>query len=147
MSLCINLMAKDIGKLTLLGGGKSGYPADPGKAKIETFQNEYECRDYWVDLDCQEFTCLCPKTGQPDFGVIRGRYVPAGRCIETKSLKLYLFSYREARVFNEEAVNRILDDLVKACLPRQMEIVGEFNPRGGIGITVEAKYKKTDKKP
>lgn len=138
-------MAKDLNKLTLLGGGKSGYPTGPDKAGIETFQNEYEHRDYWIDLDCHEFTSLCPKTGQPDFGVIKIRYVPAGRCIETKSLKLYLFSYREVKIFNEEAVNRILDDLVKACVPRQMEVVGEFNARGGIGITVKADYRQQKK--
>lgn len=133
-------MAKDLDKLTLLGRSKSGYPASPRKAKIETFENEYRDRDYWISFDCPEFTALCPKTGQPDFGVIKIRYIPDERCIEAKSLKFYLFSYRDVAVFNEEAVNKILDDLVKAAKPRQMVIAGEFNPRGGMRITVEARY-------
>ena len=129
-------------KLTLLGNAKAKYPASPAEAKIETFPNEYKGRDYWISFDCPEFTALCPRTEQPDFGVIKIRYMPDKRCIEAKSLKLYLFSYRNIGIFNESAVNRILDDLVKAAKPRQMVIVGEFNPRGGMRITVEAKYPK-----
>lgn len=135
-------MARNYDKLTLLGNAKAKYPASPAEAKIETFLNEYKGRDYWINFDCPEFTALCPKTEQPDFGVIKIRYIPDKKCIEAKSLKLYLFSYRNIRIFNEEAVNKILDDLVKAAKPRRMVIVGEFNPRGGMQITVEAKYPK-----
>ena len=135
-------MAKNLNKLTLLGKERVKYPATPAKAKLETFENEHSHRDYWISFDCPEFSSLCPKTKQPDFGIIRIKYVPDGECIEGKSLKLYLFSYRNIGIFNEETVNRILDDLVKACKPREMEVVGEFNPRGGIRITVEAKYSK-----
>lgn len=134
-----NAMAKKLDKLTLLGHQRIGYPATPAKAKLETFKNEYKGRDYWITFDCPEFTSVCPKTKQPDFGNIEIRYVPDKKCIEAKSLKLYLFSYRNVGIFNEEAVNKILDDLVKACRPREMEVVGEFNPRGGISITVEAR--------
>ena len=130
----------DLNKLTILGR-KIPYPTSPEKAKLETFKNE-EKRDYWVTFHCPEFTSLCPKTNQPDFGTIKIRYIPDKECLEAKSLKLYLFSYRNIRIFNEYAVNRILNDIVKACKPRRAEVSGEFNPRGGIRITVEATYQK-----
>ena len=133
-------MVKDLDKLTLLGDEKARLPTTPAEAKLETFENEYRDRDYWISFECPEFTSLCPKTKQPDFGIIKIRYVPDKKCIEAKSLKLYLLSYRNIGIFNEEAVNRILDELVKACKPREMEVLGEFNPRGGIRITVEATY-------
>jgi len=133
-------LAKNLDKLTLLGHHRIQCPETPAEAKLETFENEYGDRDYWISFDCPEFTSLCPKTKQPDFGVIKIRYVPREKCIEAKSLKLYLFSYRNIGIFNEETVNRILDDLVKACRPREMQVVGEFNARGGIRITVEARY-------
>ena len=133
-------LARNLDKLTLLGHQEVKHPATPGEAKLETFNNEYRDRDYWVSFECPEFTSLCPKTKQPDFGIIKIRYVPDKKCIEAKSLKLYLLSYRNIGIFNEEAVNRILDELVKACKPREMEVLGEFNPRGGIRITVEATY-------
>ena len=136
------IVAKNLNKLTLLGHRGIRYPETPAKAKLEAFKNEYSGRDYRISFDCPEFTSLCPKTKQPDFGIIKIRYVPDKKCIEAKSLKLYLFSYRNIGIFNEEAVNRILDDLVKACQPREMEVVGEFNPRGGMRITVEARYSK-----
>jgi 7-cyano-7-deazaguanine reductase len=131
----------DLGKLTILGR-KTSYPDSPEKAKLETFKNEYPGRDYWITFHCPEFTSLCPKTNQPDFGVIKIRYIPQKKCLEAKSLKLYLFSYRNIGVFNEHTVNRILDDIVKSCKPRRAEVTGEFNPRGGINITVEATYQK-----
>ena len=118
------------------------FPANPSRARLETFKNEDSDRDYWISFECPEFTSLCPKTKQPDFGVVNIRYVPDKKCIEGKSLKLYLFAYRNAAIFNERAVNRILDDLVKACMPREMEVIGEFNPRGGMRITVKAEYRK-----
>jgi 7-cyano-7-deazaguanine reductase len=131
----------DLNKLTILGR-KIPYPTSPEKAKLETFKNEETKRDYWVTFHCPEFTSLCPKTNQPDFGTIKIRYIPDKECLEAKSLKLYLFSYRNIRIFNEYVVNRILSDIVKACKPRRAEVSGEFNPRGGIRITVEATYQK-----
>ena len=135
-------MAKDIDRLTLLGKKDVLFPAGPGKAEIETFENEYAGRGYRINLDCLEFSCLCPKTGQPDFGVLKISYIPDKKCIETKSLKLYLFSYRNFGIFNEEVVNKILDRLVDACKPLEMEVIGVFNTRGGIQSTVEAGYRK-----
>jgi len=126
--------------LSLLRAGETSYPDSPADARLETFANRYPDRDYWVTFDCPEFTSRCPVTNQPDFGHIRIRYVPDQRCIESKSLKLYLFAYRNHNTFHEEAVNRILDDLVSACEPREMTVEGEFNPRGGISISVEARH-------
>ncbi|MCD5391024.1 preQ(1) synthase [candidate division NPL-UPA2 bacterium] len=131
---------KRVEGLTILGRKKKGFPRSPEKATLETFQNPYPEREYWITFHCPEFTSLCPVTGQPDFGVIKIRYIPNRRCIEAKSLKLYLFSFRNVAIFNEEAANKILDDLVKACRPKKAEIIGEFNPRGGIHITVQATY-------
>ncbi len=126
--------------LTILRAGERDYPASPDEAKLETFENRHPERDYWITLDCPEFTSLCPVTNQPDFGRITIRYVPDSRCIESKSLKLYIFSFRSHNTFHEEAVNRILDDLVKACAPRKAIVEGAFNPRGGISITVTAEH-------
>ncbi len=127
-------------ELTILKAGERNYPASPTEAKLECFSNRHPGRDYRIEFLCPEFTSVCPVTGQPDFGTIRITYVPDRLCIESKSLKLYLFSFRNHRTFHEEAVNRILDDLVKACAPRWMMVEGRFNPRGGISITVTAEY-------
>jgi 7-cyano-7-deazaguanine reductase len=124
--------------LTLLSRSHTEYPDTPDKAKLETFVNAYPQRDYEILFDCPEFTSLCPVTGQPDFGHIRVRYIADKRCIESKSLKLYLYSFRNHHTFHEEAVNRILTDMVKACKPRWMEVNGEFRPRGGISLTITA---------
>ena len=124
--------------LTLLSRSHTEYPDTPDKAKLETFVNAYPQRDYEILFDCPEFTSLCPVTGQPDFGHIRVRYIADKRCIESKSLKLYLYSFRNHHTFHEEAVNRILSDLAKACKPRWMEVNGEFRPRGGIALTITA---------
>ena len=124
--------------LTLLSRSHTEYPDTPDKAKLETFVNAYPQRDYEILFDCPEFTSLCPVTGQPDFGHIRVRYIADKRCIESKSLKLYLYSFRNHHTFHEEAVNRILTDLAKACKPRWMEVNGEFRPRGGISLTITA---------
>ena len=126
-------------ELSLLGGGTT-YPQRPEEARLETFANKYADRDYWITFDCPEFTALCPVTGQPDFGHITIQYIPDQRCIESKSLKLYLFAFRNANTFHEESVNRILDDVVRACQPRQCRVYGDFRPRGGIAIKVEAHY-------
>ena len=124
--------------LTLLSASERRYPKSPDEARLEVFDNVYADRDYEIEFDCPEFTSLCPVTGQPDFGHIVLRYIPDKSCIESKSLKLYLYSFRNANIFHEEAVNRILSDLVKACKPRWMEVCGEFRPRGGIALTITA---------
>ena len=124
--------------LTLLGAGQTDYPTDPAEAVLETFANSHPGRDYGITFDCPEFTSICPITGQPDFGHITIRYIADQRCIESKALKLYLYAYRNQGAFHEAVVNRILDDIVAACAPRQATVTGVFRPRGGIAITVEA---------
>lgn len=124
--------------LTLLGKSRTEYPDTPEKAQIETFDNAYPQRDYIITFDCPEFTSLCPVTGQPDFGHITIRYVADKKCIESKALKLYLFSYRNFHSFHEEVVNRVLTDLSNACKPRWMEVTGDFMPRGGISLKIVA---------
>lgn len=126
--------------LTLLKRSVLKYPDSPDKARLEAFGNTNRKRNYWIELDCPEFTSLCPVTGQPDFGHINIRYIADKLCIESKSLKIYLVSFRNHPTFHEEVVNRILDDLVKAIKPRKAVVVGRFNPRGGISITVEATH-------
>jgi 7-cyano-7-deazaguanine reductase len=130
--------------LTLLGRSQTALPASPDAAELETFPNRNPERDYWIQLDCPEFTSLCPVTGQPDFAVLQIRYIPGDSCVETKSLKFYLASFRNHPSFNEEVVNRILDDLVAACEPRKMIVIGEFGSRGGISLTVEAAHPAGD---
>ena len=110
---------------------------------IETFPNPRPEREFEIAIDCPEFTSMCPKTGLPDFGVIRIRYVPAARCIELKSLKYYLLEFRNKGIFYESVTNQILDDLVAACAPRRMTVVGDFTARGGISTSVTASYQKT----
>lgn len=114
----------------------------PNASILETFQNRHSGKDYIIEIEIPEFTCLCPITGQPDFATVYIRYIPDEKCIESKSLKLYIFSYRNFRDFHEDCVNRILDDCVKTCKPRWMRVVGEFNIRGGISITPITEYKK-----
>jgi len=107
---------------------------------LETFPNPNPERDYEIRIQTSEFTAVCPVTGQPDFGTIIVTYVPDTLCVELKSLKLYLWSYRGEGVFHEAVTNRILDDLVAACHPRRMEVRGEFNVRGGLQTNVVARY-------
>ena len=107
---------------------------------LETFPNPEPGRDYEVRFTCPEFTCVCPRTGQPDFATIRIVYVPDETCVELKSLKLYLWSYRQEGHFHEAVTNRILDDLVAATRPRRMEVEGDFNVRGGIHTVIKAHY-------
>ena len=114
-------------------------PSQPSK-DLETFDNPRPGRSYEVAFDCPEFTCVCPMTGQPDFAHIRIRYVPDARCVELKSLKMYLWSFREEGAFHEDVTNRILDDLVAAIAPHWIEVVGDFNVRGGIRTTVTARH-------
>ena len=108
--------------------------------RLESFPNPSPRRDYEIHFECPEFTCLCPKTGQPDFATIRIRYTPDRRCVELKSLKLYLWSYRDRGAFHEGVTNRILDDLVKALAPRAMTVEGDFYVRGGIHTRVIATH-------
>ena len=109
-------------------------------ANIETFENPHPGRDYVIKHVAPEFTSVCPKTGQPDYGTIEIEYVADALCIELKSLKFYLQGYRNEGVFYEDVVNRILDDLVAACKPRRMIVTGEFTPRGGMYSTVTAEF-------
>ena len=109
---------------------------------LETFPNPRPERDYEIAIDCPEFTSMCPKTGLPDFGVIRIRYTPDASCIELKSLKYYLLDFRNKGIFYESVTNQILDDLVAACRPRRMTVVGDFTARGGITTKVTAEYSK-----
>ena len=108
----------------------------PSADQLETFPNPSPGRDYTIEVVCPEFTSLCPKTGQPDFGTITYTYVPNQTCVELKSLKLYLQRYRNEGAFYETVVNRLLDDFVRACSPRRCRVVGAFTPRGGITTTV-----------
>ena len=109
-------------------------------AALETFANQFPDREYEIEITCPEFTAVCPKTGQPDFGTIVISYVPAARCVELKSLKLYLFAYRDRGIFYEHSINTILDELVASCRPRRMKVVGHFNPRGGMTSRITAVY-------
>ena len=109
---------------------------------LETFPNPKPDRDYVIRFDCPEFTCLCPRTGQPDFATVRVRYVPAELCVELKSLKIYLWSFRDEGAFHEAVTNRILDDLVRALDPRFMRLTARFYVRGGIFTTVVAEHRK-----
>jgi 7-cyano-7-deazaguanine reductase len=118
------------------------HPAspDPSPDMLETFANQYAGRDYTIEIVCPEFTSVCPKTGQPDFGTITFTYTPAERCVELKSLKLYLQTYRNRGVFYEHVVNQLLDHFVAACRPVRCRVVGAFTPRGGITTTVTSAY-------
>jgi 7-cyano-7-deazaguanine reductase len=109
--------------------------------KLETFENQYPGRDYTIRIVCPEFTSVCPRTGQPDFGTLTIRYVPDRKCVELKSLKLYLQGYRNEGIFYEHVTNRILDDLVAVVEPREMTIEAAFNARGGITTTVTAAFR------
>jgi len=114
----------------------------PWAEQLETFANQYAGRDYTIEIVCPEFTSLCPKTGQPDFGTITFTYAPAEKCVELKSLKLYLQRFRNEGVFYEHLTNRLLDDFVSACQPRRCRVTGAFSPRGGITTTVTCIYEK-----
>ncbi len=129
----------DHDSLTILRSKTKAAPS-PDEARLETFTNTRPGRNYWVRFSCPEFTSLCPITGQPDFGTIIIEYVPGKLCVESKSLKLYLLAFRNHGTFHEEATNRILDDLISACKPRKARVIGNFNTRGGIAITVTAEH-------
>ena len=111
-------------------------------SSLETFPNQYLGREYEIEIKCPEFTAVCPKTGQPDFGIIRISYVPDKKIVELKSLKLYMISYRDQGIFHEHVTNKVLDDIVAACDPIRCQVEGDFNIRGGIKTTVRASYEK-----
>jgi 7-cyano-7-deazaguanine reductase len=125
--------------LTLLGKSETRLPASPGQARLETFPNPAK-RNYRIRFETADFTSLCPVTGQMDFAQITIEYSPARLCVESKSLKFYLASYRNERAFNEAVTNRILDDFVRACSPREAVVTAEFSARGGIALTVRAEH-------
>ena len=116
-------------------------PTQPSK-QLETFENPNPERDYTIEITMPEFTCLCPKTGQPDFATLYLDYIPDRKCVELKSLKLYIWAYRSEGAFHEAVTNRILSDLVKATEPRYMQLTAEFYVRGGVFTTVTAEHRK-----
>ena len=132
--------------LTLLGRSETKLPAAPTDAQLEKFPKPAR-RNYHIHFETDDFTSLCPVTGQPDFARIDIDYVPDQLCIESKSLKFYLASYRNERAFNEAVTNRILDDFVKACSPREATITAQFSARGGIALSVRVEYSKVSAKP
>ena len=132
--------------LTLLGNKKTEYPSNYAPEVLETFENKHPENDYFVKFNCPEFTSLCPITGQPDFASIYISYIPGAKMVESKSLKLYLFSFRNHGDFHEYCVNKILKDLIKLMEPKYIEVWGKFTPRGGISIDPYCNYGKPDTK-
>lgn len=131
---------EELNGVTLLGNQNTKYEKDYNPAVLETFVNKHPENDYLVTFNCPEFTSLCPKTGQPDFAKIVINYIPREKMVESKSLKLYLFSFRNHGDFHEDCVNMIKNDLVKLMNPKYLEVIGIFNPRGGISIYPFASY-------
>lgn len=128
--------------VTLLGNQKTKYPTDYAPEVLETFINKHQDNDYFVKFNCPEFTSLCPITGQPDFAAVYISYVPAERMVESKSLKLYLYSFRNHGDFHEDCMNIIMKDLIKLMDPKYIEVWGKFTPRGGISIDPYCNYGK-----
>ncbi|MBR2779701.1 MAG: NADPH-dependent 7-cyano-7-deazaguanine reductase QueF [Firmicutes bacterium] len=126
--------------MTLLGNKHVSYPAEYDPSLLETFENKHPGRDYFVKFNCPEFTSLCPITGQPDFATLYISYVPDIRMVESKSLKLYLFGFRNHGAFHEDCVNIIMNDLIELMDPRYIEVTGKFLPRGGISIDPYCNY-------
>lgn len=131
---------QEVSDLTLLGSQNNSYPDDYAPEVLETFVNKHQENDYFVKFNCPEFTSLCPITGQPDFATIYISYVPDVRMVESKSLKLYLFSFRNHGDFHEDCINIIMKDLIKIMDPRYIEVWGKFTPRGGISIDPYCNY-------
>ncbi len=129
-----NLQNESTKNLSLLGSTTTAYPSNPAEAKLEAIPNLFQENHYMVNLDCHEFTCLCPKTGQPDFAKIYISYLPDEFLVESKSLKLYLFAYRNEGIFHEFVINKIATDLQKILKAKYIKVVGDFSPRGGIAI-------------
>ena len=132
--------------LTKLGSGKTEYPTDYDPSVLETFVNKHPENDYFVKFNCPEFTGLCPITGQPDFATIYISYIPNERMVESKSLKLYLFSFRNHGCFHEDVCNIIMKDLIKLMEPKYIEVWGKFLPRGGLSIDPYCNYGMPDTK-
>ena len=135
----LNIM-RERENLTKLGSEKTEYESKYNPELLETFSNKNPENDYFVKFNCPEFTTLCPITGQPDFATIYISYIPAEKMVESKSLKLYLFSYRDHGCFHEDTVNQIMKDLIKLMEPKYIEVTGEFLPRGGISIYPYCNY-------
>ncbi len=133
-------MKEKIKGITLLGNAATSFPEEPSASVLETFPNRNPDREYWVKFDCSDFTSLCPVTGQPDFARIEIRYIPDKLCVELKSVKLYMWSYRDEGAFHEDVTNKILDDIVAAIKPRWLEVIGHFNVRGGIATDVTVRH-------
>lgn len=131
---------KEMGGVTLLGNQKVKYPDSYSPQILETFENKHQGNDYFVKFNCPEFTSLCPVTGQPDFATIYISYIPDKKMVESKSLKLYLFSFRNHGDFHEDCVNIIMKDLIKLMNPKYIEVWGKFTPRGGISIDPYCNY-------
>ena len=131
---------EELCNLSLLGEHKVAYPTDYAPQMLETFENKHPENEYLVTLNCPEFTSLCPKTGQPDFAKLVISYIPRLRMVESKSLKLYLFSFRNHGDFHEDCVNIIMKDLIRLMDPKYIEVTGIFSPRGGISIYPFANY-------
>ncbi len=138
---------KELDGVTLLGNMHTEYKSDYAPEVLETFENKHPENEYLVTFHCPEFTSLCPKTGQPDFGKITITYIPRERLVESKSLKLYLFSFRNHGDFHEDCVNIIMKDLVRLMNPRYIEVIGDFMPRGGISILPFASYADSEHEP
>ncbi len=128
--------------VTLLGDKGVEYPTDYAPEMLQTFENKHPERDYFVKFNCPEFTSLCPLTGQPDFATVTISYVPEMRMVESKALKLYLFSFRNHGDFHEDCMNIIMEDLIEAMDPKYIEVWGKFTPRGGISIDPYCNYGK-----
>lgn len=135
---------EELSEVTLLGSAGVEYPTDYNPGILEAFDNKHPENDYMVTLNCPEFTSLCPKTHQPDFGTIVINYIPDIRMVESKSLKLYLFSFRNHGDFHEDCVNIIMKDLMRLMHPRYIEVLGRFTPRGGISIHPFANWGDAD---
>lgn len=133
---------EDLKDLTLLGNQDVAYRFDYAPELLESFNNQYPERDYFVKFNCPEFTTMCPMTNQPDFATVYISYIPDLKMVESKSLKLYLFSYRNHGGFHEDSMNTIMDDLIKLMEPRYIEVWGKFLPRGGISIDPYCNYGK-----
>ena len=133
---------EEFGTVSLLGNGKTSYSMDYAPEVLETFPNKHPDNDYFVKFNCPEFTSLCPITGQPDFATIYISYVPGPRMVESKSLKLYLFSFRNHGDFHEDCMNIIMKDLIKLMDPKYIEVWGKFTPRGGLSIDPYCNYGK-----
>ena len=131
---------QELQNVTLLGNQKTNYPTTYAPEVLEAFDNKHQGNDYFVKFICPEFTSLCPMTGQPDFAKIIIRYIPNVKMVESKSLKLYLFSFRNHGDFHEDCVNIIMKDLIALMQPKYIEVFGEFTPRGGIAIHPFANY-------